>query len=362
MSGGDRVIHGACGAVMTRPLTDRKSLLARRAVLQDALAQEEALGALLKISDEAVDSVRAHLKFAGPKYDRVIPNQKKIITETEIAELNLKHLLSEGLKQADVLLYDLWEPTPRGKRRPRADEIPIPLSSIALIQNAEEIVESALTPVYRTLAGWNRSMQRFFEKLRFQAGFFVGCVNLRRQLEGMNVPLCDPEIAPVPGEYAGESLIDPSLALKERRLPAANGFRFTGKRRVVITGPNQGGKTTFLRSVGLAQVMAQCGMFVAARTYTCPLFSGIYSHFPGAEDDRLQMGLLEAELRKMSGIIGAIKPGGLLLMNESFQTTMPLDAKRLCEEIVSALVDAGVTVLFVTHLYAFALELFHELI
>jgi DNA mismatch repair ATPase MutS len=145
--------------------------------------------------------------------------------------------------------------------------------------------------------------------------------------------------------------------LKERRQLTANDFCFTGKRQVVITGPNQGGKTTFLRGVGLAQVMAQCGLFVAAREYTCPLFSGLFTHFPGAEDDRLQMGLLETELKKLSGIVGAIKPGGLLLMNESFQTTMPLDAKCLAEKIVSALADAGVTVLFVTHLYAFALEL-----
>jgi len=329
MSGGDRAIRDACGAVMVRPLTDREAILFRSAVVMDAIAQEGAFFEMFKISGEAVESVRAPLEFANPKYDRIIPNEKKIITEAGIAALNVKHLyrlkaaltrhsagfsslamrglcravdalfedgrlsraearvqqlgalksvgglsigghIGEGLKQADVLLNDLSEPSARGKRRPGADEASLPLSSTALIRNAEEIIESALAPVHRAIAGFNRTIQRFFEKLRFQAGFFVGCVNLHRQLEALDVPLCYPQFSMDSGAYAGELLIDASLALKERRLPATNGFRFTGKRQVVITGPNQGGKTTFLRSVGLAQVMAQCGMFVAAREYVCP--------------------------------------------------------------------------------------------
>lgn len=419
MSGGDRAIHDACNAVMKCPLTDREAILARSAVVMDAIAHDGAFIELFKISGEAVESVRAHLEFASPKYDRIIPNKKKIITETEIAALNIKHLhrlkavlerhsagfssgamhglcravdtlfeddrlfraetrvrqlgalksagglsigghIGEGLKQADILLNDLCEPAARGKRRLAADEVILPLSSTALIQNAEEIIESALVPVHRAIAGFNRAIQRFFEKLRFQAGFFVGCINLHRQFKALGVSLCYPQFSMDSGAYTGGSLIDASLALKERRLPAANSFCFTRKRQIVITGPNQGGKTTFLRSVGLAQVMAQCGMFVAAHEYICPLFSGVFTHFPSAEDDRLQMGLLEVELGKLNGIVDAVNPDGLLLMNESFQTTMPLDAKRLAEEIVPALVDAGVTVLFVTHLYAFAVDLYRQ--
>jgi hypothetical protein len=419
MSGGDRAIHDACSAVMTHPLTDMESILARSAVVMDAIAHDGAFVELFRISCEAVDSVRAHLKIANPKYDRIIPNKKKIITETEIAELNIKHLyrlkavlarhsagyssdamrglchtvdtlfenggltraesrvqqlgalksmdglavegrIGEGLKQTDVLLSGLSQQAIHGKRRPGADEVVLPLSSMALIRNAEEIIESALAPVHRAINSFNRAIQSFFEKLRFQTGFFVGCVNLRRRLEALNVPLCYPQFSADCGEYAGRFLVDVSLALKESCLPTANDFCFTGKRQVVITGPNQGGKTTFLRSVGLAQVMAQCGMFVAAQEYFSPLFSGVFTHFPGTEDDGLKMGLLEVELRKLNGIVDAIKPGGLLLMNESFQSTMPLDAKRLAEEIVSALVDAGIMVLFVTHLYAYAIELYGQ--
>ena len=92
MSGGDRAIHDACNAVMTHPLTDMEHILARSAVVMDAIAHVGAFAELFKISCEAVESVRAHLEIASPRYDRIIPNKKKIITETEIAALNIKHL------------------------------------------------------------------------------------------------------------------------------------------------------------------------------------------------------------------------------------------------------------------------------
>jgi hypothetical protein len=419
MSGGNPVIHSACSAIMSRPLIDKDPILNRSAVVHDAVAHPNPFVELFTISCEAVESVRTYIEFTSPKYDRVIPNKKKIAMEAEIAQLNLKHLhrlkntltkyctkfsseamlglchtvdklfendhiahieatvdqlgalkstgrfsisgrIGEGLKQADVLLNEICEPVARGKRRPAVDGVEIQLSSMALIQNAEELIESMLVPVHKAIAGYNRSMQRFFEKLRLQIGFFVGCVNLLRKLKALGVPICHPQITLDSGEFAGKSLIDISLALKERNLPTVNGFCFTGKRQVVITGPNQGGKTTFLRSIGLAQVMMQCGMFVAATEYVSSLFSGLYTHFPSAEDDKIQRGLLEVELNKLSAVISKLKPGGLLLMNESFQTTMPLDAKRLAAEIVSALAEAGVTVLFVTHLYEFAIDLYRQ--
>lgn len=70
----------------------------------------------------------------------------------------------------------------------------------------------------------------------------------------------------------------------------------------IITGSNQGGKTTFLRSIGLAQLMAQSGLFVAAESFQCCLHTGIFTHFPNEEDQELRYGLLEEELCKLNHI------------------------------------------------------------
>ena len=413
MSGGDKKIFEACRQVMTHPLTDEETLCRRREVVRDAIDNADAFSEMLAVSGGAVRDAKAYSEFHKPKYDRVIAAANKIIMEAEIARLHVKHLrdlssvltshsdaflsdamgklyslmeekcsedilsrienrigrleglktsnglcmsghIGTGLKQAEIVLNGLNGIEKRRRRRPKEGQTSIPLSSAALIRNADEITESALIPVYRAVADFNKELNRFFEKLNFQLCFFVGCANLWRKLKELEIPVCYPVIHPKTGQYRASMLMDASLALKERIAPVGNDLCFTGKRLVVITGANQGGKTTFLRGAGIAQVMAQCGMFVAAKAYESPLFNGIYTFFPSGEDPGIKMGLLEMELNKLSCIIDKIKPGSLLFMNESFQTTMPLDAKHLADGIVAALNDAEVTVCFVTHLYAYA--------
>jgi DNA mismatch repair ATPase MutS len=253
--------------------------------------------------------------------------------------------------------YLTQEKRPRTSISPRSASIP--LSSITLIQNAQEITEKALAPLHVIIVGFNRTVQRFLERLDFQLKFFVGCVRLQRKFTALGVPVCYPEFCE-DKRYEAALLVDAGLALKDGNVPVGNGICFSNRRLVLITGPNQGGKTTFLRSVGLAQVMAQCGLFVTAGQYVCPIYTGIYTHFPNGEDDGIQMGLLEVELSKLSKLVDALKPGALLLMNETFQTTTPADAKRLAAEIVPALLESNILVLFVTHLYGYAMDVYEQ--
>ena len=77
-----------------------------------------------------------------------------------------------------------------------------------------------------------------------------------------------------------------------------------GKSLVIITGANSGGKSTFLRSVGVAQLMMQCGMFVTAQPYQANVTCGIFTHFIRDEDTDMTSGRLDEELRRMSVIAG----------------------------------------------------------
>ena len=67
------------------------------------------------------------------------------------------------------------------------------------------------------------------------------------------------------------ALSDVCLALRAENPVVGNDVNADGKSLVIITGANSGGKSTFLRSVGLAQLMMQCGMFVAAVAYRANL-------------------------------------------------------------------------------------------
>ena len=127
---------------------------------------------------------------------------------------------------------------------------------------------------------------------------------------------------------------------------------------MVITGANQGGKSSFLRALGLAQVMMQCGMFVAAESFEAEICRGLFTHYKREEDATMKSGKLDEELARMSAIVSAISPGALPLFSESFASTNARKGSEIAGQIVRALVERGVKVLFVTHLYEFAREMF----
>jgi DNA mismatch repair ATPase MutS len=61
--------------------------------------------------------------------------------------------------------------------------------------------------------------------------------------------------------------------------PVGNDVAGNGKSLTIVTGANQGGKTTFLRSLGLAQLMTQCGMFAPASHLSIDIVDGVFTHF-----------------------------------------------------------------------------------
>jgi DNA mismatch repair ATPase MutS len=133
-----------------------------------------------------------------------------------------------------------------------------------------------------------------------------------------------------------------------------NDFDATGKTLTIITGANSGGKTTFLRSVGLAQLMMQCGMYVAADSYRANVCAGIFTHSAREEDATMTSGRLDEELSRMSILADQIRPQCLVLFNESFAATNEREGSEIGRQIVTALLEAGITVFFVTHQFDFA--------
>jgi DNA mismatch repair ATPase MutS len=122
----------------------------------------------------------------------------------------------------------------------------------------------------------------------------------------------------------------------------------------MITGANQGGKSTFLRSVGLAQLMMQSGMFVLAESYRANVCDGVFTHYSREEDATMESGKLDEELSRMSDIADRITPHCLLLCNESFAATNEREGSEIARQVVRAMIEAGIKVIFVTHLFDLA--------
>lgn len=202
---------------------------------------------------------------------------------------------------------------------------------------------------------------RFFTTLRHELAYYVGCLNLYDQLAGRRASVCRPQISPTNGAgWSVRHLYDVGLALRTDRPVVGNDLADDDVRLVVITGANQGGKSTFLRAIGLAQVMLQCGMFVAADSFRASPRAGVFTHFKREEDATMQHGKLDEELHRMSDLADHLHPGSILLCNESFASTNEREGSQIADAVVRALVESGVSVVFVTHLYELANRLHHQ--
>jgi MutS domain V len=224
-----------------------------------------------------------------------------------------------------------------------------------------DLVSRGLNGAANALAQSADHIRAFFEMLRAELGFYLGCLNLRDRLTARGQPVCLPApVGPAPvtagqARLSARGLYDVSLALSlEEGTAVGNDVAADGKQLVMITGANQGGKSTFLRSAGLAQLMMQAGMFVPAESFTASVSTGVFTHFKREEDTTMEMGKLDEELARMSTIADQISPGGLLLCNESFASTNEREGSEIARQVIRALTEAGIRIFFVTHLYDLA--------
>jgi MutS domain V len=195
----------------------------------------------------------------------------------------------------------------------------------------------------------------FFKTLRAELGFYLACLNLHDTLSQSDMPVCLPIPRPAGNrELTCKGLYDVSLALRIGRKAVGNNLDASGKDLVVITGANQGGKTTLLRSLGQSQLMMQAGMVVAAQAFSANICRSLATHFKREEDPSMTSGKLDEELARMKMIVDHTRPDGLVLFNESFSATNEREGSQIAREITGALLGERVKIICVTHLYEFA--------
>ncbi len=204
-------------------------------------------------------------------------------------------------------------------------------------------------------------IDNFFKMLQVELAFYIGCLNLYEQLDQMDEPISFPRPAALDERrHFFHGLYDVCLALTMKQKIIGNDVNADDKDLVIITGANQGGKSTFLRSIGLAQLMMQCGMFVPAESFCSNICGGLFTHYKREEDAAMESGKLDEELVRMSVIADNIRENSLLLFNESFAATNEREGSEIARQITCALVEKRIKVFFVTHLYEFAHALYEK--
>lgn len=222
-----------------------------------------------------------------------------------------------------------------------------------------DLRDEGINLVANALAQSDEHILGFFKSLKAELAFYLGGINLHQQLEKLGEPVSFPEATPSGSRvHQFEELYDICLALNTKKKVVGNTVNANAKDLIMITGANQGGKSTFLRSVGLSQLMMQCGLFVPANSFRASISSALYTHFKREEDSGMKSGKLDEELDRMDQIVNHIVPQALLLFNESFAATNEREGSEIAGQIVNALLEKGFKVIYVTHLYEFAFSFY----
>jgi DNA mismatch repair ATPase MutS len=218
-----------------------------------------------------------------------------------------------------------------------------------------DLKDHGISKVAVALAQSTDHILSFFSMLRLELGFYVGCLNLRNRLTSKNLTVCMPKpLAVCEVMFSARGLYDACLSLNMNERIIGNDVAGDGKLLMMITGANQGGKSTFLRSAGLAQLMMQCGMFAPAEYFRANVCDGIFTHFKREEDATMKSGKLDEELGRMSSILDWMPPNSVVLLNESFASTNEREGSEIARQIVRALLENGIKVLYVTHMFDLA--------
>ncbi|MBP5532549.1 MAG: hypothetical protein J6X68_01110 [Lachnospiraceae bacterium] len=290
---------------------------------------------------------------------------------TYMPKIKFRGKLKAGLKLEDIVLEDVDSESIR-YRNPKSTIAKIVEFKNSLTPNSfsskltpaiEKQVEALEQNIVNYAMSFTRSFiekfSNFFEQLLLQTAFYRGAVNLRHHMKRSGIEYCFPTVC----DNKNLSFIELKefvMCMEQRVNAVGNTCSILNKQLVIITGANQGGKSTFLRSVGIAQVMMQAGLPVAAEDFSSGIFPSLFTHFTRREDSAMNSGRLDEELGRMNSIIENLDDRSLVLLNESFATTTEVDGSIIAYDIIKALNEAGVKILTVTHLLSFAKKMYSE--
>lgn len=173
-------------------------------------------------------------------------------------------------------------------------------------------------------------------------------------LSEKSAPICYAEFGK-DGQFSFDGLYDPLLVQSRDKLDEVvpNTLEATAASGIALFGENGSGKTVWLRSVGLAQLFTQAGLPVPAKSAEFWLYRQIFTHFSSGEKEfeaGNEAGRFEQEVREMASILDQIGENGLILLNETFQTTAYEEGAEGLSHILRYLTEGGSRWMLTTHL------------
>ena len=332
-----------CGAVrslaahLASASVDGRALLAFREYLNQYVASDEftALEGDTRDQGEALGRIRYCTRILGGRVEVTRYQEEADYSDAVLATF-------DRFKQGAVKDYQIRYRTEPGMNHIAAE-------ILALVARLFPQEFAALDEYFGRHAGFlDDGLRRVDQELQF----YLAYLDHIEPLRGAGLRFCYPEVSATSKDVFADDIFDLALAHKlvsQRKPVVTNDFWLEGRERIfVVTGPNQGGKTTFARTFGQLHHLAGIGCPVPGSAARLFLPDRLFTHFAREEDLAKMSGKLEDDLVRIREILQAATPASVVILNEIFASTTLHDARFLGTKLLTKVMRLDALCVYVT--------------
>ena len=241
------------------------------------------------------------------------------------------------------------------------------LSASPFVTNEQlGFLESEIVRMYRKKRpDFFKELEKFYKKyeaiieekmyrVEEEVQYYLAYSMFQKDMESRGCVFCEPKVQAGGSAFVAHEVYDLALARKNRFADlevVSNSVQYReGEKFFVVTGPNQGGKTTFARSLGQLVYFAMMGLAAPAESAVLPFFEDLLTHFSVEESLESGRGKLKEELVRLEPMMREENGNRFVILNELFTTAATYDAFVMGQRVIRHFADQGCLGVYVTHI------------
>lgn len=305
----------------------------------------------LRPTEATIVSLNNQKYTRAPFLNRLIPNNKN-----DFDSIYDFHSAKEGFL-SEKLVKEVEEAS---ESLVKIDSTSLQLS---LISDLDRIIKSSANSLKFIIRRYTYTYSSFFINLKFELLFILGVVAMIKKIRKLGLPMCRPKIENRENKvFSVEGLYNINLALNwtENKVDqiVKNDLTFNEHENIfVLTGPNSGGKTTYINAISQIQILCQAGMYVPGISANISPVDNVYTHFSAEEKRDTDYGRLGEEAKRINEIFKQATEYSLIILNESLASTSPDECLYMSKDILYGLKLLNANAIFATHQHELAANL-----